>query len=85
MEELLKLFVQFSALVKNAFEDDSRSLTSRDKVSELQEEWRIYIYYLYYLYHLYPVHLVCIMFLIFLLPGIQESSGISRLLSLVGQ
>ncbi len=33
MEELLKLFKQFSVLVKHAFEDDTRFLTSRDKVT----------------------------------------------------
>ena len=70
MEELLKLFVQFSAFVKNAFEDDSRSLTSRDKVSELQEKWRIYMYYLI---HLYLVHLVCIMFSIFFCQAYKKA------------
>ena len=33
MEELLKLFNRFSTLVKEAFRDDSRFLTTRDKVS----------------------------------------------------
>ena len=32
IEELLKLFRQYSTLVKNAFDDDTRFLTSRDKV-----------------------------------------------------
>ena len=33
IEELLKLFTQYSKLVEEAFENDSRFLTSRDKVS----------------------------------------------------
>ena len=32
MEELLKLFYRFSTLVKEAFKDDPRFLTTRDKV-----------------------------------------------------
>ena len=39
MEELLKLFNRFSTLVKEAFRDDSRFLTTRDKVN-------VYIYHL---------------------------------------
>ena len=32
MEQLLELFNRFSALVREAFNDDPRFLTSRDKV-----------------------------------------------------
>jgi cullin-5 len=35
IEELLKLFNLFSTLVKNAFGDDTRFLTSRDKASHV--------------------------------------------------
>ena len=34
VEELLTLFNRFSRLVKEAFHDDSRFLTSRDKVRQ---------------------------------------------------
>ena len=36
VEELLTLFNRFSRLVKEAFHDDSRFLTSRDKVRYCQ-------------------------------------------------
>lgn len=36
IEELLKLFTQYSKLVEEAFENDSRFLTSRDKVKTLK-------------------------------------------------
>ena len=35
VEKLLELFNRFSKLVKEAFSDDPRFLTARDKVSEL--------------------------------------------------
>lgn len=35
VEQLLNLFVRFSTLVKNAFNDDPRFLTARDKVNRI--------------------------------------------------
>lgn len=36
MEQLLTLFNRFSRLVKEAFQDDPRFLTARDKVTTLR-------------------------------------------------
>ena len=40
MEKLLELFNRFSLLVKEAFNDDPRFLTSRDKVSSQTHKQR---------------------------------------------
>lgn len=40
VEELLTLFNRFSKLVKEAFNDDPRFLTARDKVCEWEKLWQ---------------------------------------------
>ena len=40
VEELLTLFNRFSKLVKEAFNDDPRFLTARDKVCEGEKLWQ---------------------------------------------
>lgn len=39
MEQLLTLFNRFSRLVKEAFQDDPRFLTARDKVTDPLRMW----------------------------------------------
>ena len=52
MEKLLELFTRFSILVKDAFSDDPRFLTSRDKVSSYSLFLEILVIYFCDVLHL---------------------------------